>query len=573
MLLTALLQLCSCGFAADLATSPAATVAVAGSEYVLDNGYVRVVFSTAHGAAISSLRGDFEGGANFGEELLAATGYSLQARSLKDMGLAAAAASPASTTATANVTVTIVSNRPTLVSIAVDGVTAGGAVESWAISLAQGARAFELNTTGSMAAAAPPNTVVFHSIYTTPLSVFGFFPDDGVVQMMNGARTASFMPTNRTLGRVYMLGGVNPLIPHPGPNEGSQGSVDIVRQTKDVSPSAAAAGEVPVLTMLFSRADPPSQDPNVGPPSGAGAALSGMLEVVAGGGGIDPAGFDVWTDPFAEKPIPPSPSPSPPPPPPTPSCHFRETGGCSGTGPRTPKGDKPCDDVIPCQHGACPSGYCECAGGVKKHPVSCKVGGHPAFTCKAICAGGNKSAAGGEHATPATGAIDRVAPAGTHWSTSAMIAPNSRNFPVSGLPTDGANLPSDDLAAVMTGIYGTAPGCLCTFPNAPACPKLSGKRMKLGQIATTVARSNEGTGADKPRGYFGTCEDLDTWSSQPIFPERSSSVALGSLALRLDSLLARVLPSNRCLGSLTSRDCVAQFPLQTTTLTPTTSSA
>lgn len=32
------------------------------------------------------------------------------------------------------------------------------------------------------------------------------------------------------------------------------------------------------------------------------------------------------------------------------------------------------------------------------------------------------------------------------------------------------NLPSDDLAAVLTGIYGSAPGCLCTFPNSPACP-------------------------------------------------------------------------------------------------------
>ena len=64
---------------------------------------------------------------------------------------------------------------------------------------------------------------------------------------------------------------------------------------------------------------------------------------------------------------------------------FRQTGDCSGTGPPQHAGDKPCSATIPCHAGLCPSGYCECANGVHKNPVSCKVGSHPAFTCDAIC--------------------------------------------------------------------------------------------------------------------------------------------------------------------------------------------
>jgi hypothetical protein len=118
-----------------------------------------------------------------------------------------------------------------------------------------------------------------------------------------------------------------------------------------------------------------------------------------------------------------------------------------------------------------------------------------------------------------------------------MIAPNNRNFPAGGLRTAGgttANLPSDDLAAILTGIYGTAPGCLCTFPNAPACPRIEGKHLKLGQIATTVARSARGTGADKPRGYFGTYNYFDPdnffsmtaliYSGDPFLQEQARTV-------------------------------------------------
>ena len=33
-----------------------------------------------------------------------------------------------------------------------------------------------------------------------------------------------------------------------------------------------------------------------------------------------------------------------------------------------------------------PVGYCECAGGAKRHPVGCKAGSHQPFTCADVCA-------------------------------------------------------------------------------------------------------------------------------------------------------------------------------------------
>jgi ABC-type multidrug transport system ATPase subunit len=57
--------------------------------------------------------------------------------------------------------------------------------------------------------------------------------------------------------------------------------------------------------------------------------------------------------------------------------------GCPAT-----RGDQTCDKVIPCTIGDCPSGFCECAGGVKVKRVSCVVGSRAPFTCKDACFAG-----------------------------------------------------------------------------------------------------------------------------------------------------------------------------------------
>ena len=80
----------------------------------------------------------------------------------------------------------------------------------------------------------PPSfqgTIVMHSLSTTPVGVYGFYPADGVVQMMHAVPTASFMPTNRSLSRVYMLGGGGPpVLSHQVlPGAAFQGALDVVR--------------------------------------------------------------------------------------------------------------------------------------------------------------------------------------------------------------------------------------------------------------------------------------------------------------------------------------------------------
>ena len=106
-------------------------------------------------------------------------------------------------------------------------------------------------------------------------------------------------------------------------------------------------------------------------------------------------------------------------------CHIRlpnhrqATHGCSASGSRDPAADVSCSGTVPCHMNACPSGYCECAGGKRKHPVDCHPGSHQAFSCDAVCAEAEAAAAG----------------AGTSWSTSCTVAPNNRNFPSSGLVT------------------------------------------------------------------------------------------------------------------------------------------
>lgn len=33
----------------------------------------------------------------------------------------------------------------------------------------------------------------------------------------------------------------------------------------------------------------------------------------------------------------------------------------------------------------CPSGYCECAGGIRRNPVDCNLGSHDDFSCRQFC--------------------------------------------------------------------------------------------------------------------------------------------------------------------------------------------
>ena len=189
-------------------------------------GYVSVTFAEklGGGGAISSLKGDFEGQGAYGEELLAGSGYTLEVQGPDGALLHSSAEAQDEA-----LSVKVVSSGPTTAAILVEGLSAGGATESWALTLAAGARGFSLNATGTATAALGPGAVAQHALLATPLSVYGYYPADGVVQMMNAKPGKTHLPSARGLGRVYMMGGVNPSNTHPKPSDGTQGAIDIQR--------------------------------------------------------------------------------------------------------------------------------------------------------------------------------------------------------------------------------------------------------------------------------------------------------------------------------------------------------
>lgn len=74
----------------------------------------------------------------------------------------------------------------------------------------------------------------------------------------------------------------------------------------------------------------------------------------------------------------------------------------------------------------------------------------------------------------------------TSWSREWLISPNNRNFPSASLPSGAVNNldNSADLEAFMTGIYGSAVPCLCTYPNEVT------NGFQVAQIATTLRNGN-----------------------------------------------------------------------------------
>ena len=84
------------------------------------------------------------------------------------------------------------------------------------------------------------------------------------------------------------------------------------------------------------------------------------------------------------------------------------------------------------------------------------------------------------------------------WTTAVRIAVNNRDFPAGGVESSTAsNLPDKDLSSMLTGIYASPVGALCTHKNEV----VNGAGVSVGQIATTIARPD--------RGYSGTYNYFD----------------------------------------------------------------
>lgn len=108
---------------------------------------------------------------------------------------------------------------------------------------------------------------------------------------------------------------------------------------------------------------------------------------------------------------------------------------------------------------------------------------------------------------------------GSAWSTLVELAPNRFDFPVqgpSGDLTTGPNIDAENLQAMLTGIYGSPVGQLCTHDNGVS------KGERVGQMATTIARPGYGYQGNynffDPDNYISTAALL--FSGDPYLQEQ-----------------------------------------------------
>jgi len=96
-------------------------------------------------------------------------------------------------------------------------------------------------------------------------------------------------------------------------------------------------------------------------------------------------------------------------------------------------------------------------------------------------------------------------PASANWNSSSKLYPNNFDFPTFTLPS-GSNLPDADLQAMLTGIYGSAVGCLNSHDNEVV------QGYHVAQIATTPHHPDTGYSGTynyfDPDNYIGTASML-----------------------------------------------------------------
>eukprot|EP01116_Phalansterium_solitarium_P023895 TRINITY_DN8585_c0_g1_i2.p1 TRINITY_DN8585_c0_g1~~TRINITY_DN8585_c0_g1_i2.p1 ORF type:complete len:774 (+),score=222.62 TRINITY_DN8585_c0_g1_i2:59-2380(+) len=203
------------------------SVSLSPSRVAIANGYVHVEFNREH-PQIDVLLADYTGSGSFnaaanllanGQDSLNRAGIVLERVSLVNGSPTVFASSASAGPAFA---VTVVTNTSSLAVVSfsgvVDSVQSPTVSSTWTVTLAAGARSFNLSVVSTPVANASV-LVVQVSVYSRLASVYGQFVQ-GAVQMMNSSKTL-FATANRML-RAYNLGG--------------GGSIDI-RPTSGVSQS------------------------------------------------------------------------------------------------------------------------------------------------------------------------------------------------------------------------------------------------------------------------------------------------------------------------------------------------
>jgi hypothetical protein len=161
----------------------------------LSNGFVSILLNTAN-PSITAVHADFLGTGNYSSTNIFSKPYALEVEDASGVH--------SSIDATGSV-VTILSNTTELVSVMLSGVGVGQVTESWTISLKQGARSYELNTTAQIESDMTVKSIR-HNMGFSAVSIYGLFAK-GVVQMKNAKSSNNHFGSNGTIHRLYAMGG------------------------------------------------------------------------------------------------------------------------------------------------------------------------------------------------------------------------------------------------------------------------------------------------------------------------------------------------------------------------------
>jgi hypothetical protein len=217
---------------------------------VFSNVYLSATLDVSGVAYLSSLRGDFQGLSNYGNNLLTDGGVRLERENLDGTISSAAGAGLASKF---TVDVNNESCGQVTVDSIVDDVNEPTVSESWVVSLCAQDRSLKITSSGNVLETALSTKLRFvrNAVYATPVSTTGFF-DQGVVQILGASADASHFASIDRLQRVFFLG--------------STGSLDIQRPD--------AVGGVDDLTVMLNS--------DTGAVPGAPSYFSGFYDVLVG---------------------------------------------------------------------------------------------------------------------------------------------------------------------------------------------------------------------------------------------------------------------------------------------------
>lgn len=231
---------------------------------IMSNGYVEMTLSISGGAWVSSLKGDFQGEGNFGENLLSEGGLRLEREDDAGVLHSSAGLGSKSTFITSDLDDCVNLKVPSVYDDIIDPYSS----ESWNFELCQNQRYVSFSSKGAIMASAETSTAksVRHTMYMTPVSTVGFF-DRGVVQMMSAASERSYFGSSDSLKRLYVLG--------------QTGSVDIQRLVNNSRNQ---------ISVMMSAADNVQNKIDF---------RSGFQEVLAGE--YDASQLDLWTEGWASQ--------------------------------------------------------------------------------------------------------------------------------------------------------------------------------------------------------------------------------------------------------------------------------